>query len=228
MKHKKIIKLVILVLQLITLPAFANMPPRSQTSMRVLVLGNSMVAHGPAPEIGWTGNWGMAASEQKKDFVHLLENKLQARDPNVIVKSFNIANTFEKHYWDFDQTKLRALVGDYQPNIIIVRLGENIPVNMLPKESLEKGLVALVKFFAPDTKAKVFITNTFWENKPVSAIIKKTARAQNWHLVDLSKMGKRADAMALRQYTNKSVGMHPSDLGMAMIAEKIWDKIQQY
>ncbi|MEI6540199.1 MAG: hypothetical protein WCO86_11845, partial [Planctomycetota bacterium] len=39
---------------------------------RILVLGNSLTLHGPKAEIGWAGNWGMAASAQDKDYVHLL------------------------------------------------------------------------------------------------------------------------------------------------------------
>ena len=33
---------------------------------RVLFLGNSITLHGPAPAIGWEGNWGMAASTVRK------------------------------------------------------------------------------------------------------------------------------------------------------------------
>ena len=46
---------------------------------RILFLGNSLTLHGPKPEIEWTGNWGMAASAQDKDFVHLLTAAIDGR-----------------------------------------------------------------------------------------------------------------------------------------------------
>ena len=58
---------------------------------KVLILGNSIVAHDPEPDIGWAGNWGMAASISDSDFVHVLTRKIQAANRYVVVKSWNIA-----------------------------------------------------------------------------------------------------------------------------------------
>ena len=34
--------------------------------IRILFVGNSITLHGPKADIGWDGNWGMAASCQKR------------------------------------------------------------------------------------------------------------------------------------------------------------------
>ncbi|MDO7885314.1 hypothetical protein [Hymenobacter cheonanensis] len=39
---------------------------------KIIVLGNSITRHPPLAEIHWPHNWGMAATSQDKDFVHLL------------------------------------------------------------------------------------------------------------------------------------------------------------
>ena len=46
-------------------------------TQRVLILGNSITRHGVLEKIGWTTDWGMAASAQEKDFVHLIAHDLE-------------------------------------------------------------------------------------------------------------------------------------------------------
>ncbi len=78
---------------------------------RILFLGNSLTLHGPKPEIQWTGNWGMAASAQDKDYVHLLTAAINARTGGKLIVEptpvdghdgaeniLNIANILERGY----------------------------------------------------------------------------------------------------------------------------------
>ena len=69
---------------------------------KILFLGNSITLHGPAPEIGWTGNWGMAASARDKDYVHQLLDRISKAaggTPKVMIR--NIAD-FERRLTDFN------------------------------------------------------------------------------------------------------------------------------
>ena len=56
---------------------------------KVLFLGNSITKHGPKADIDWSGNWGMAASAEAKDYVHLVTKALTDKAgaaPEVLVK----------------------------------------------------------------------------------------------------------------------------------------------
>ena len=67
-----------------------------------MTLGNSITLHGPLESIGWTGNWGMAASEESKDYVHLLTKQIAEAaqgSPETMVQ--NIAD-FERNYAAYD------------------------------------------------------------------------------------------------------------------------------
>ena len=56
---------------------------------KILFLGNSITLHGPNPSIGWTNNWGMAASAQEKDYVHVVQSavaELTGAVPDIMFK----------------------------------------------------------------------------------------------------------------------------------------------
>ena len=94
---------------------------------KILFLGNSITLHGPAQDIGWSGNWGMAASAAEKDYVHLLIARLKdaaGGQPQVMVK--NVAD-FEREFATYDVAAgLRDAI-DFQADVIVIAIGENVP-----------------------------------------------------------------------------------------------------
>ena len=66
----------------------------------ILILGNSITKHAPIPQVGWYGNWGMAASVQSKDFSHIIGTALKSQMTNTNNNQnvmFCIHLTFEKN-----------------------------------------------------------------------------------------------------------------------------------
>ena len=47
--------------------------------INVLFLGNSITRHAPAPDIGWDYDWGMAASSEENDYVHVAVKLLEEK-----------------------------------------------------------------------------------------------------------------------------------------------------
>src|SRR3954471_18320610 len=87
---------------------------------RVLFLGNSITRHPPAPDIGWTGDWGMAASARENDYVHLLVDRIAEAAggrPEVMIK--NIAD-FERNPTGYDLDAGLKDVLAFEADVVVV------------------------------------------------------------------------------------------------------------
>ncbi|MBR0538119.1 MAG: SGNH/GDSL hydrolase family protein, partial [Clostridia bacterium] len=93
--------------------------------MRILYLGNSITKHMPAPEIGWHGEWGMAASAPEKDYVRRMNALLEQAGKRVEWRAENAAD-FERAPEPFPEEAFRAYLA-FAPDVVILRIGENVP-----------------------------------------------------------------------------------------------------
>ena len=93
---------------------------------KVLVYGNSIALHGPLAKIGWTNNWGMAASAREKDFAHLLVADLEAkRGEKADLRIRNLAS-LERNF-KVDLSDFAELAEDvaWAPDYVVIAIGEN-------------------------------------------------------------------------------------------------------
>ena len=189
---------------------------------KVLFIGNSITRHEPKPEIGWDYDWGMAASSKEKDYVHvavkLIEKKIGKID-------YCVANCgeWEMNYFDDKLLQEWKIARDFNADIVVIRLGENIWNARANFETypLIPYFKKMVEYFTPNPTAKVIITGLFWSNDEIENDIKSVATDLQATFVPLNDLGSSDENMALGKFWHNGVAIHPGDLGMAKIAERI-------
>lgn len=183
----------------------------------VIILGNSIVRCGPDPNLGWFGDWGLDASIQENDFVHILIRNLQSKDNRIIVKFKNIAD-FELNSVTFP---LRSVDTLRNADMIVMKIGENVKAAVDPNYSqFISNYDKLIKYLDPTNQAVKLIVDGFWNNTLVNNDIRNYALTKKYPLIsitDLSSVSK-----------NKGLAGHPNDQGMRQIADRIWAYISNY
>jgi hypothetical protein len=201
------------------------------TYKTVLFLGNSITLHSPAPQIGWNGNWGMAASSEDKDFVHQFSKHIEHQQdsrPKLIVR--NIAD-FERSLSQYDIPKQLTELFTDQPELIIIAIGENVSDLATPEKQAEfrESFQKLLQFAKTHSNATIIVRSCFWANEIKDRIMQEQSQAADIMFVDIGNLGAdlRNRASAERDFTHAGVAGHPGDRGMAAIADALWMALQK-
>ena len=220
----------ILRLLVVTIIAIVSSAHAQPVFKKVLFLGNSITKHGPKADIDWSGNWGMAASAEAKDYVHVFTKSLtdkQGTAPEVLVK--NIAD-FERAYAGYDlEGKLNEPI-DFCADLIVLAIGENMPALKSEDEStkLQASVTQLLKAVKGDRKPVILVRSCFWANAAKDAALKKSCDEVGGIYVDLSALSgdKSLYGRAEREFKNAGVANHPGDKGMAAIAAALMKALE--
>jgi hypothetical protein len=198
---------------------------------KVLFLGNSITKHGPKPEIDWLGNWGMAASEEGKDYVHLVTKHLAAKQgkaPEIMVQ--NIAD-FEKGYRDYDlAAKMKDAVA-FEADLIILAIGENVPGLATPEDQVKfsERVTELLTMLKGDRSPTILVRSCFWANESKDEALRQACASVEGVFVDISALGKEEAhyARSERPFKHEGVAKHPGDRGMEAIAKALGEAISE-
>ena len=197
---------------------------------RILVLGNSVTLHPPAPNIGWTGNWGMAASAEEKDFVHLLIADIAKKaggQPQFLAK--NTAD-FERKQTDFDLKKGLADARAFRPDIVIVAIGANAPNPESPeaKARWKAAFEALLNEIQSWDKPRIFVRSEFWFSPIKEGVMKEACLQAGAVYVDMCRtdLVEEFAARSERKFDHAGVAGHPGDKGMRVIADSLFDAME--
>lgn len=192
------------------------------TGVRVMFLGNSITFHDLKPSIGWHHRWGMAATSQDRDYVHLLMEKIKCVDPNAV---FCIC---QGGYWELNYKKGEGIYSvfekarDFGADVIVMRLIENCRQNELEGEEFKKALMSFLSYLSGDKKPRVILTTGFWHHKR-DVCIRELAVENGLELVELGDLGEDDDMKAIGLFEHDGVANHPGDKGMQAIADRIFE-----
>ncbi|WP_080237496.1 SGNH/GDSL hydrolase family protein [Spirosoma rigui] len=196
---------------------------------RMMVIGNSIMNHGPLPAQGWFNSNGMAASAPEKDYVHLLTARLAQQYPQVTMRLVS-GGDFERQFGkpDYSIDEFNEPLQQFKPDLIIVRLGENVDEgDVLSPRNFEAQYRKLLERLATYTgqPVKIVCTTSVWKRTQTDIVIRRVATEKGITLVDLSSMVGQDQFFAFNEYKDAAIGAHPNDNGMKRIADLIWAKL---
>lgn len=187
--------------------------------IKLLFLGNSITRHGKAENLGWCGDWGMAASSKENDYVHKIISKFCQKGIKVSVCIANLSDWERTRNMDLLFTKYLSALR-FNADYVIVRLGENAcPDKYLSEFELCYG--ELTDLFSRNG-AKIVLTDLFWEYEPFDNFVAELAKARGYAFAEIHDLGNDDEMKAIGKFSHNGVAVHPGDKGMAEIAERIF------
>lgn len=172
-----------------------NQTAQRQQRTEVLVIGNSLARHAPAESLGWSGDWGMAASAGGNDYAHKT-----AASMGLPVTVINAAVN------EFDPAAPLPTVQVGPGTVVVLQVGDiGIPPKLadwLPQ--LNKG-------------AALVCTSTYWRDPDKDRQLQAACvgAGGRWAFIGDIFTGRNG------VFANEAVDKHPGDAQMAEIARRI-------
>jgi hypothetical protein len=210
-------------------PVTAEPEVKPAAIRKILFLGNSITLHGPKPDIGWTGNWGMAASSEDKDYVHLVTNALAKQTgstPQIMVK--NIAD-FERNYATYNVDLQMKEFFTFDPDLVVLAIGENVPAlgSEDAKAQFKSGVMDILRCALAKRHPLVVVRSCFWADAAKDQALSQACQEAGGIFVNAGPLGRDASnaARSERPFTHDGVAGHPGDKGMKAIADTIVEAV---
>jgi hypothetical protein len=188
-------------------------PAAAVRATNLAVIGNSITWHPPLASIGWAGDWGMAATTQAQDFVHVAGAAL-----GLPVQANNFA--------DLELTPVAATprIPDYSApvsstSIAVVQLADNVPPGGL--DAFRPAYAQLLD--AVKHARTLLCVSTWWHSPEKDAVIETECRARGGRFVfigDIKTLPENPDRVSTR-YWHPGVNSHPQDWSMAEIGRRV-------
>ena len=194
---------------------------------RIAFIGNSTTLHNPKPEIGWYGSWGMAASCEENDYLHIIMSKIREKYPEASYCILSGA-IWEINYKTFDLEACYREAKDFRPDIIITAITGNIPNNQFEIPAFKVAMKKLHDYLVNGRDGvKIYQCTTFYRNELKIKGIKEYCEENGVRFVDISDIQDDRSNCAFDKFEHSGVGGHPGDKGMRIMAEKFLAEIEK-
>ena len=188
---------------------------------RVMFVGNSITRHGILHDIGWHQDWGMAASDISKDYVHLLAEKLSSLEKDPAFCVCQVA-AWERDYKTITDYSPWEPARDFGADLIFLRLIENAPKKEFDPVKFKEQLHSLRRYLDPTGKAQIIIGTSFWKHVG-DPVLTEYAKEQGIPLIYMGDLGEDDENKAIGLFEHDGVASHPGDLGMQRIADRFFE-----
>ena len=167
------------------------------SGLRILFAGNSITKHSPRPAMGWLNDCGMAASDEAHDYVHLLLDRIRRYDPNPAWAIAQVGS-YEANLWNGAKpSDAHADAAAFGADIIVMFFGANVPKDYETTET------------PPRRFADAYADMRRYLDPAGSAVV---FHGEGFYVRPVLDTHGRFN--------------HPSDLGMQLIADAFWAKME--
>lgn len=212
-------------------PVTAEPEAKPSAIRRILFLGNSITLHGPKEDIGWAGNWGMAASSPDKDYVHLVTRALAQHTGSAPqIRAANIAD-FERNYATYDVDGQMKDLFAFDPDLVVLAIGENVMAlgSEDAQAQFKTGVMNLLRCALARRHPLLVVRSCFWADAAKDQALRQACQEAGGIFVDAGPLGREAAnaARSERTFTHDGVAAHPGDKGMNGLADLIVQAVLQ-
>ena len=194
---------------------------------KILFIGNSITLHNPKPDIGWYGRWGMAASSEENDYLHIIMSEIRKKHPDA---SYCIASgaIWERNYKDFDLEANYREARDFEPDIIVTAITANIPRDQFEIPAFKEAMAKLHAYVSGGREnVTILQCSSFFNNITKTQGIREYCEENGVIFVYISDIVEDKANCAYHLFEHQGVGGHPGDKGMRLMAERFLDTINK-
>lgn len=204
-----------------------------------VALGNSITCNDIDDEGLWWGNWGMAASNEDNDYIHIVSKWLGAQSVKPVtttvldLKKWELAsdrNTIQKDYEEY--------FNEYT-DLVTIQTGENITEYMETLGMDYDSLVKMIREKAPNAQI-LMLGEVLWPSVDIESAKHAACDAYGVTFIDMTEFLNGYESFyksaigaevagtdgESHTITNEVVAAHPNDEGMACIAQQVINQIQ--